>query len=74
MRWKPISEYHKRNRDWVLVQFKEKACDFYPIPVVAELRKNGEWWCRTDDLILNNYLNDMCEAVAFIDIPPYKAK
>ena len=74
MRWQPIKNYfeHKEKYDWVLVQFKEKNTDFYPIPKVCEYRLSKGWCIQAEDEQLEHYLNNNCEAVAFIDIPKYR--
>lgn len=71
--WRPIKEYFEEPHDWVLVQFKEKDTDFMPIPIVAEYRRHkNKWFPIEDDNSFVNYLNDICEPVAFMQIPHYK--
>lgn len=71
--WKPIKEYFKEQHDWVLVQFKEKKTGFLPIPKVCEYRKHiGLWFTQEDNKVMQCYLNESCEAVAFMEIPEYK--
>ena len=70
--WKRIEEYNPVWMDWVLVQFKERKSGFMPIPMVAERRSNGKWFGQCDDTPTEEYLNEFCEAVAFMEIPLYK--
>lgn len=71
--WRPIKEYDHKTMDWVLVQFKERKSGFMPIPMVAERCRNGKWHGQCDDTPAGEwYLNECCEAVAFMQIPPYE--
>ena len=71
--WRPIEEYFKEPHDWVLVQFKEKDTGFMPIPIVAEYRKHrNKWFASVDNDISIDYYNNVCEPVAFMEIPHYK--
>lgn len=71
--WKRIEEYDPVWMDWVLVQFKERKSGFMPIPMVAERSRNGKWHGQCDDTPTEEwYLNECCEAVAFMEIPLYE--
>lgn len=70
-KWLPIKEYYEnlKELDWTLVQFKEKS-GFMGLPHIAEYRntkKGYKWFLQNDD---NNsyyhYINEDCEAVAFM--------
>lgn len=42
--WRPISEYDRREYDWVLVKYFDG--DFECVPAVAEQRCDGKWYDR----------------------------
>ena len=65
--WQPIENYQVEKHDWVLVQFEEKDTKFRLVPRVAEFR-NGKWTILSEDVNEVRYLNEMCKAIAFVDM------
>lgn len=65
--WQPIENYQVGKHDWVLVQFEEKDTKFRCIPKVAEFR-NGKWHSEDDSIGEEKYLNEICKAIAFVDM------
>lgn len=65
--WQPIENYQVGKHDWVLVQFEEKDTKFRCIPIVAEFR-NGKWHSKDDSIGEETYLNEICKAIAFVDM------
>lgn len=65
--WQPIENYQVEKHDWVLVQFEEKDTKFRCIPIVAEFR-NGKWHSKDDSIGEETYLNEICKAIAFVDM------
>lgn len=65
--WQPIENYQVGKHDWVLVQFEEIETKYRLIPRMAEFR-NGKWTILSDDANEVRYLNEMCKAIAFVDI------
>lgn len=65
--WQPIENYQVGKHDWVLVQFEEKDTKFRCIPKVAEFR-NGKWHSEDDSIGEETYLNEICKAIAFVDM------
>ena len=47
--WRPISEYDRKNYDWVLVKCFDVGCEC--IPMIAELRSDGYWHTVEETII-----------------------
>ena len=46
--WKPISEYNRKNYDWVLVKYFDG--DYECVPEVAERRSDGKWYTSEKEI------------------------
>ena len=67
--WKPIEEYFDNKHDWVIVQFEEINTGFRGLPKIAEFRTiDNKWHTEADDKIMDDYLNDMCKPIAFMEL------
>ena len=50
LKWKPIEEYDRKKYDWVLVKYHLED-NYECIPCVAEMRYDGFWYDRDDNII-----------------------
>ena len=48
-KWKPISEYNRREYDWVLIKYFDD--EYECIPQVAEMRQDNNWYNADDNII-----------------------
>ena len=56
IKWQKVDTYNTKENDWVLVLCKDKFNgEFYKLPLIAELRKDGKWYTQ-DDKCVNDYL------------------
>ena len=56
IKWQKLDTYNTKENDWVLVLCKDKFDgEFYKLPLIAELRRDGKWYTR-DDKCVNDYL------------------
>lgn len=52
-KWLPVDMYDHVMVDWVLVKLRDPGTgEISPLPYIAEMRSDGEWYDRNDDKII----------------------
>ena len=56
IKWQKLDTYNTKENDWVLVLCKDKfGGEFYKLPLIAELRRDGKWYSQ-EDVCISDYL------------------